>query len=292
MFHKLTDTEIRGYCKEKLESLEYWLRRIIDETLSAAYGDYFNYVDQNGTKIIKSEILKTLTSRRNSEPDRYPRLIDAVLLDDAIDIICKPPLYTNYFRVMLKDAFPDGREEARTFMKRVVPPRNALAHANPISVRQAEQICCYTNDIIDSIKSYYRLHNMNSEYNVPLILKVIDSFGNVFYRGQMSAVHDGGIALNLATRPKFNLQVGDTLTIEVEVDPSFAEEDYTITWGSSKGFSEPMPIGKKAAIAITDKQVAQIFDVQCNIKSNKTWHRMSMGVDDFLIAYYKVLPPS
>ncbi|RYE35673.1 MAG: hypothetical protein EOP48_30195, partial [Sphingobacteriales bacterium] len=113
MYHKLTDAEIRSHCKERLESLEYWLRRIIDETLSNAYGDYLNHVDQSGAKLIKSDTIRTLVSRKNGEPDRYPRLIDAVLLDDAIDIICKPPLYKSYFRIILDEAFPDGREEAQ-----------------------------------------------------------------------------------------------------------------------------------------------------------------------------------
>jgi hypothetical protein len=291
MYYKLNDVEIRGICKERLESLEYWLRRIIDETLSKKFGDYINYSDEHGNKLIKSEFAKFLLARKANEPERYPRLVDAILLDDAINIICNPNLYRNHFAEILNTAFPDGQMEARTFMMRLVPARNALSHANPISIRQAEQIICYSNDIIDSIKKYYTEKNMDNEYNVPLILKVTDSFGNVFYRNQMGGVHDGGIMMNFLDNPRYNLRVGDTISLEIEVDPSFDEDEYIISWSSTKNFGEPRPEGKKAVIKITEKQVSQQFDVQCNIKSNKGWHRMHNGSDDFMLFYYKVLPP-
>lgn len=291
MYYKLTDSELRGVCKQKLESLEYWLRRIIDELLKSEYNNYFEYIDGGGDRLIKAAIVRSLKSRKQNEPGRYPRLIDAVLLDDAIDIICKPESFKNHFKEVLKDAFPDGREEARTYLKRLIPARNSLSHANPISVRQAEQVICYSNDIIDSIKNFYTEKNMDNDYNVPLILKVIDSFGNVFHRNQMNNVHDGGIMKVFYNDPSYNLRVGDTVTIEVEVDPSFDENEYTITWSSAKGFTEPLPNGKKAIIQISEQQVAQSFDVQCRVKSNKNWHRMHLGADDFMLLYYKVLPP-
>jgi hypothetical protein len=291
MYYKLTDTETRAICREKIEALEFWLRRLIDEILTASYGSYFDYQDTHGAYLINSGIRGTINKRKTDEPNRYPRLIDAVLLDDSIDIICNPNLYRKHFSDALKDAFPDGREEAKTFLKRLVYPRNCLAHANPISLRHAEQVICYSNDIIDSIKNFYFKKNMNAEYNVPLILKVTDSFGNMMYRNQLSNVHDGGIMANFLDEPRFFLRPGDVLTIEVEVDQSFNEADYIITWDSAKGLIEPLPQGKKAIINITNKQVAGQFDVQCRITSNKGWHRMFMGVDDFLLMYYKVLPP-
>lgn len=291
MYFKLTDTELRSICKEKIESLEYWLRRLIDEILTASYNNYFDYRDEHGNYLINNGIKGTLNKRKTDEPERYSRLIDAVLLDDSIDIICNPTLYKKHFSDALNDAFPDGREEAKTFLKRLVYPRNCLAHANPISVRQAEQVICYSNDVIDSLKTFYQRNNMKTEYNVPLILKVTDSFGNVMYRNQFSNVHDGGIMATFYNESKFFLRPGDVLTIEIEVDPSFSEDEYTITWGSAKGFSAPLPQEKKAIINITNKQVASQFDVQCRITSNKEWHRMHLGADDFLVMYYKVLPP-
>lgn len=291
MYHKLTDSEIRSICKEKLESLEYWLRRAIDETLTFAYGDYFTHTDPGGIKIIKTDLERKSRARQMAEPGRYSRLIDAVLLDEVIDILCNPELYRKHFKPFFAEAFPDGREEARTFLKRLVPIRNSLSHANAISARQSEQAICYTNDILDSFKTFYRSNNMGNEYNVPLILKVVDSFGSVFHRNQMGGAHDGGIAMSFTEQPNNYLHVGDILTIEIEVDPSFSEDEYQITWASAKGVSNTLSKNKKVAINITERQVAQSFDIQCRITSNKAWHRMHMGADDFMILYYKVLPP-
>ena len=291
MYYQLTDAEIRNICKEKLESLEHWLRRMIDDILGSAYGDYFSYKDAAGASLIKSSFITALQKRKENEPGRYPRLIDAVLLDDAVDIITNPELYRKHFGEVLKEAFPDGREEARTFLTRLITARNPLAHANPISIRKAEQVICYSGDVIDSIKSYYTSKNMDSEYNVPLILKVTDSFGNVFHRTQLHTVHDGGIGYNFSTEATHYLRVGDTLTLEIEVDPSFDDADYSIKWGSGKGLSADRIDSKKIVIQITEQQVAQSFHIQCWITSNKSWHRMEAGCDDFLMLQYKVLPP-
>jgi hypothetical protein len=61
-----------------------------------------------------------------------------------------------HFGIALKHAFPHGREEARTFLVRIMETRNSLAHVNAISSRTAEQVICYSNDIIDSLKHHYR----------------------------------------------------------------------------------------------------------------------------------------
>ena len=91
------------------------------------------------------------------EPERFSRIIDAAILDDCINIICNPNLFRRHFREAFKTAFPvgDSRDETRIFLKRLIKPRNLLYHANPISVRQAEQVICYSHDIIESLKKYY-----------------------------------------------------------------------------------------------------------------------------------------
>lgn len=289
--YQLNDSQIRNICKERLESLEYWLRRLIDIQLSSAYGDFFNYSDEKGNKVVKNKVVESLEKRMLKEPDRYNRKIDAVLLDDSIDIICNPNLYNDHFKKALEIAFPDGSKVAKTFLKRLIDPRNRLVHANPISHRQAEQVICYTNDVIESIKEHYRSLNMSEEYNVPLILKVIDSYGKVYHREQLSQCHDGGIMITNHNTSQFDLRPGDTLSLEVEVDPSFSESEYEVSWASSKGFSHEVPNGNKVVVNITEKQVGKQFDVQCRVTSNKSWHRMSLGADDFLLYYIKVLPP-
>lgn len=285
------DSEIRNVCKEKIESLEHWLRRLIEDTLTPVYGDYFNCADSAGNRLIKSELARQVAGRRASEPLRYPRKIDAVLLENAIDILCNPELFRKHFRSALDAAFPDGREEARTFLSRLLAPRNNLAHANAISVRQAEQIICYSNDVIDSLKGFYREMGMQEAYDVPLILKVTDSFGSVFARAQCDPSPTGGIQLNLVGEPQMHLRPGDVLTIELEIDPSFDPSSYGVTWASTKPWCSSPVTGTKAVIPIMNKQVGQRFDIQCSVRTTRDWHRLQEGVDDFLILVYQVLPP-
>ncbi len=287
----LSDSETRRACREKIEALEHWLRRMIDDAFAEKYGDYFSHADESGNRIIKSAIAQDAIARRQREPQRYPRPIDAILLDDAIDIVCNPKLFKDHFRDPLYQAFPDGREEARTFLKRISAPRNNLAHANAISLRQAEQIICYANDVIDSLKAHYRSIGMQNNYDAPLILKLTDSFGNSFSRSQFSTVHDGGIIKLFQDDRSLDLRPGDVLTLEVEVDPSYDPATYSLRWSSTKPWSNQPQTACKVVIPITNLQVGQQFDVMCSVTSSRDWHRMAMGVDDFLMLYYRVLPP-
>lgn len=289
MLQTLTDNELRNLCREKLESLEHWLRRLIDETLSDKYDDYFLYVDDAGNRLIRNSIVKSLDERVRKEPERYKRKIDAVLLDDAIDIICNPRLYKEFFQPALENAFPEGADEARTFLKRLLDPRNRLAHANSISLRQTEQVICYSNDIIDSIKAYYVRTGMQQEYNVPLILKVTDSFGNVFHRNEIFDPGFGYLIKSLKEEPRCFLRPGDILTVEVEVDPAFDQREYAVRWTLHTPRTATNSL--KMAITITEEHVGEQLDVECHVSSTKGWHRLGVLGDDLLNLCYKVLPP-
>jgi len=285
MFRDLTESQIRSICREKIESLEHWLRRFIDEQLSSAFGDYFSYVDDAGNRLFKKSIVDALEDRCKKEPERYTRKIDAVLLEDAIDIICNPQIYS-LFKVGLESAFPDGREEARTFMRRVLDPRNRLAHSNPISLHQAEQVVCYCSDITESLKRYYGAMGMQNDYNVPTILRFSDSLGN------HSIIDPSSDRVNwhhFGELPTGRLWPGDTLTVEIEVDPAFAPGEYTVQWGCSAGSVEPTHGGLKVTVRITTEHIGQSYLLWCDIISNKEWHKLS-GKDDQLCLYYRVLP--
>lgn len=286
----LNDSEIRSICKDKLESLEYWLRRLIDRILSDKYNNYFSYQDEHGNRLFGKKIADSVTMRMTSEPNRYPRKIDAILLDDAINIICHPKLFNDCFKEPLSSAFPSA-EVTRLFMERLIAPRNCLAHANSISLRQAEQVICYTGDIIESIKNYYIKHNMETEYNVPLILKATDSLGNSFHNNQCDTFGGGGILKDLSKDSLFYLRPRDTITLEVEIDPSYSRASYEICWYLS-GMPIPNSNKPKIQIKITEKEVSTQLAIQCNVTTtNKDWHRLPSGRDDFLVFIYKVLPP-
>jgi hypothetical protein len=287
MFYNMKDSEIRSVCRDRIEALEHWLRRLIDDTLTPVYGDYFNYTDEKGNRLISSKLSEQVDDRRQKEPTRYPRKIDAVLLDDAVAIVCKPQLFNRHFRQALEGAFPHGEAEARTFLSRLLTPRNNLAHANAISSRQAEQIICYSNDVIDSLKTYYTALGMQQDYNVPLIMKVMDSFGNVFTRNEFCDPSYARSQILFIQKPEFFLRPGDILSVEVEIDPSFDPESYTLTW---KTVFDTFYNHPKVLLPITEREVGQNFYIECTVTSNKEWHRLTTCDDEVTIAY-KVLPP-
>lgn len=289
--YSLTDDERRRFCREAIESIEYWLRRLIDETFTQVYGkDYLYAKDEQGSNIIKSQFQKEILGRISREPERYHRPIDAALLDNLIDIICNPVHYKEHFKDALVIAFPDGNSEARTFLKRISEKRNKLAHANAISVREAEQIVCYSRDVIDSLKYYYRRKNLFMDYNVPRIIKFTDSFGNIVYESQFNKSTSVSTC-NLFENPANLLRPDDTLTIEIEVDPSFDESQYTISWSYR---NMPLEVAnnhtKKLIISIKNIHVAEQFHVECKIVSTQEWHRHGY-YDDSILIVYKVLPP-
>lgn len=287
--HKFSEVELRQYCKEYLESLELWLRRIIDDILTSSYGkNYYNHTEPDGSNLISNKIKAEIQQRLDEEPDRYPRPIDACLLESEIKIITNPNLYNKHFRQIFQDGFPEGRDELLTFLSRLIQPRNKLYHANPFTVREAERVVCYTNDIIDSIKTYYLNNNMSQDFNVPLIIRYSDSLGNTLYRNQFHQKTLVGFEfIDLRKSREYFLRPGDKISIEIEVDPTFSKDEYQITW-------RPVVEGSKNSThytyTIQNKDVGEYFTIAATIKSNKDWHRLN-EIDDSLVIGFKVLPP-
>lgn len=80
---RFNETEIRNSAKETLESLEHWSRRIINDKFVEKYGaDYFDYKFESGESLIKGEILRNISDRMRENPNRFPRKIDAILMED------------------------------------------------------------------------------------------------------------------------------------------------------------------------------------------------------------------
>jgi hypothetical protein len=285
--HLLSDDERRAHCRRELEALEHWLRRLIDETFSAAHGpDYLEAVDQGGRQLIKNEVRRGIAERRAKEPLRYQRPVDAAHLDDLVTIVCKPEHWQQHFRTALSEAFPHGNDEARTFLTRLVDIRNKVSHANPISVHEAARVICYTLDVIEGLKACYRMRNLESEYNVPRVLRVSDSLGNVCYPPAMPGYYEGGVWCNFNATP---LRPGECLSIEVEIDPSFDRSNYHFRWVIGNNLLENYD-ERRLAMEIENRHVSQQFTLLCHVTSTKEWHRLGQH-DDFVGVVYKVLPP-
>ena len=91
MYYDCSEEEIRTLCRNSIESLEIWARRLIDEKMTEKYGkNYIDFCLENGTPIIKKEVCNRVKQMQQKEPKRFPRVVDALLLDDIIYILCKP----------------------------------------------------------------------------------------------------------------------------------------------------------------------------------------------------------
>ncbi|WP_147405978.1 hypothetical protein [Ralstonia solanacearum] len=277
-FRNMLTDEVRNVVRHQIETLERWLRSLLDDALQAHYCGSLSGLP------IKPDIVKQAVERRNREPQRYPREVDALLFENLVDIICHPQLYNPHFKDGLKDAFPQGEQEARFFLKRVLEARNPVSHANDITSHQALRAICYSNDVIASLKSHYERNNLEQTYNAPVFLKIWDNFGN---SEQVDKTH--AIEFKFNKRP---LRPGDAVHLEVQPDESFGDDTYRIEWMvCNVGGQGEKGLGRSFFLTLDDKHVTQDgLPIQVVITSNKNWHRHGQ-FDALLIVRYPVLPP-
>lgn len=280
-------------CKHAIATLEEWLRNLIDRKLSDAFGsNYFDAKDAVGKNIIKSQIRHDINLRMNGQNNRFPRKVDALLLDEEIDIVCNPVLYKAYFKDAFYQAYPDGNDVARSFMKQLIPIRNKLFHSNPISKHESEKVMCYSHDIIESIKNHYDEINIKKEYNVPAILYIKDSLGNLVHANQFNRLRRARPLCTENTLNKSTLYVGDILTIEVFIDETFTNSEYNVKWlykNIASIFEIKQQDGNKFLLKIQTTHIREQFFIECIVTSNNNWHRFTSH-DDMVVLVYKVLP--
>lgn len=276
-FRNMSTDDVRNIVRHQIETLERWLRKLLDDTVHAHYGGLLT------NPPIKKEFIEDAVARRNREPVRYPREVDALLFDDLAKIICNNDLYKKHFRVALEEAFPSGAQEAKFFFMRVYEARNPVSHANEINQHQAMRVFCYANDVIESLKNYYVRINMEQTYNAPSFIRVWDNLGNNQQIGGTNSV-------NIEFRDK-PLRPGDVLHLEVQPDESFADDSYEIDWTVCNVDSGETGTSRRFSLDIGDKHVTQDgLPIQARIVSRKSWHRHGQ-YDALLVVRYPVLPP-
>jgi hypothetical protein len=172
--------------------------------------------------------------------------------------------------------------QVRHLLRTLIEPRNCLAHGNVIAVRSAEQVICYTGDVIASLKGYYAGMNMASQYNVPQFIKAIDSLGNVKH------FEESPNKFHLIRFIDSNwLYVGDTLSIQLEVDPSFPSSGWTIEWQAPPG---SQCNGAHLVLQLDDRHINAELTFFCKLISTNSWHKYGT-YDHQLVFIYRVLPP-
>lgn len=272
--------ELRTLCRQRLESLELWLRRLVHDELTKGVGaDYFD-AKHNGNSVVSSRVRDNARIRMKTDPDRFHRPIDAVDMDDLIGILCKADLFRDFFKSALSDVYPTA-DTAKLFIGRLVDVRNKLAHANPITTHDAERVFCYSTDVIDSLKAFYARSKMD-EYGTPTFVRVSDNIGNT------ASLNDSRVSVNFSDGKA--LRPGDTLRIEVEVDPTFDPASYDLTWTLDLFGDTYDGQYNVFLIEITRNLIGSSLTISCTLTAKQEWHRHQHH-DASIDIYYKVLPP-
>jgi hypothetical protein len=88
-------------------------------------------------------------------------------------------------------------------------------------------------DVIRELKSYYAGVGMTEQYNVPTVIRVSDSLGHVVHLSMANRHAQGFGMVDYSNDPSAYLRCGDSISIEVDVDPAFDPSEYDIRWGIS-----------------------------------------------------------
>ncbi len=279
---------LREKCRSRIEGLEIWLRRIIAEELALDYGsDFIIAKVSEDNFLFKKALRDSINKRYSSEPSLFPRPIDAAFFENLIDIFCKPELYEGTFKKYLIEVYPESMQNGylhlRFCLERLKNIRNNLSHANTISERDAEYSLSLTTEFIESFKSYYNMQGKHQEYNVPQIIRIVDSFGNTILRRNFDIYEQHDFSRN----PRFYLRPGDEISIEVEVDPSYTDAKYQFRFG---GTDQDYSYSNKLIYIIKKSDVDPRKPIYCQVRSDKDWHKQ-FNMDDQITLFYKVLPP-
>ena len=287
----LSETDLRDLCRHHLDTFENWSRRIIHETFKENYGsDYFNNIQQSGNPLIKSEIKRRIEQRVSDNPGRYPRMIDAILLEDIEYFLCREDFYNSYFKVVLEPFF-SGPLEVRHVLNRLIPIRNKLSHSNTISIHEAEQCICYTGDFILAYKQHYIDVGKERDYNVPVVLRIKDSLGTDIIRDDTN--YQWELHFYGHTTPKIQFRSGESYKLWLEVDSSFEPSFYSISWKVTQDYSTVIKEGTGNVIEFTlnNKNVSYAPKIYITLTSKRDWHRFH-DVDDIIqLNYEPILPP-
>ena len=121
-----------------------------------------------------------------------------------------------------------------------------------------------------------------------MVVRVVDSFGNVAHSEQIRRNNTGRGLVDFARENARPIYAGDTLAVEVEVDPSFGAGTFVVSW---TGRNVLNAIGPRLCVGLTKGDVRTDFAVTCKVTSNREWHRCG-DCDDAVTMQYRVLPPA
>ena len=295
----MSDLEARDLCKHQIDTMEKWSRRIIDEIFKEKYGEnYFDVEVHEGQPLIKSSIKNKIGTRMHDNPGRFPRIVDALVIEDLEYFFCRDDLYQSIFKDVFESFF-SGQPEIRAVLKRIAGIRNKIAHGNHLSQHELEQGVCYSNDFIGVFVDYYKKIGKEKDYNVPTFISVRDSFGRSLIRENSSyswEVYDWHFSNGVQSeKNEIHLRSGDAYRVVLEVDASFPEDFYEIKWVVTYGICEVIAKGEGNIVefVVDDKCVSHAPKIKADLITRRSWHRFAyLDCDDlFEMSLSQVLPP-
>ncbi len=289
----LSETELRDLCRHQIDSFEHWSRRLIHDTFTDSYGeDYLNFCFDDGQPLVKNEIKNRIENRVSRNKTTYARKIDAILLDDIGYFLCREFLYNNHFKEVL-EPFYSGKKEIESILNRLVIIRNKLSHENIISIHEAEQCICYTDDMIELYKLYYEAKGKEKDYNVPMFLQFKDSLGNVAVRKDYDErwkLHFNGLYGD--GEPIIKLRSGECYKLWAEVDSSFDSSFYEVRW-RIRQLVDVIREGEGNVVEFIpdDKNVSYSPEIIFSLITKRGWHRFQAVDDMLVVSLGDVRPP-
>lgn len=295
----MSDLEARDLCKHRIDMMERWSRRLLDELFKTTYGeDYFESEVAAGQPLVKSSIKRQVEGRMIDNPGRFARKVDALVIEDLEYFFCREDLYPALFKNVFEPFF-SGLREVRAVINRISNIRNKIAHGNHLSQHELEQGVCYSNDFIVVFINYYKKIGKEKDYNVPTFLSFCDSIGRSLFRDDQSCIWEIDDSLvfkdSSSDGSEYHLRSGESYRLSLEVDDSFLVDFYKIEWCVICGLSNGIAKGNGNVIEfmVDDKCVSQALTIYAYLTTKRTWHRFgSMECDDlFQMHMSEVLPP-
>lgn len=282
MYYSYTNEDLKGICRNTLDSLEKWLKELIIRTFTDTFGDDFYNIKLDGNDIIARKVKEDIENRmKNNNKIKSP--ISAMYLGEVRDILIQKRFYNKIFKNVFNNDNMDKRILSR-YLDKLINIRNDISHAREISVRDAEKCICYSNDIIDEIKCFYKRKGSENMFNAPTIIAFQDSLGMKY------EVNEHQIFIPIGQRENENhiFHCGDTYWIEVIVDSSFEPSEYTIDWNINSNYNMTEH-NKRLNITIDKNLIGPGNRISCTIISKKDWH-LRRDVDDFKQLRFAVAP--
>lgn len=207
-------------------------------------------------------------------------------------------MYTLHFKNVF-EPFYSGIESLRLSFEKLISIRNKISHSNTLSQRELEQGVCYSNDLIEVFKDYYKKIGKDKVYNVPTFLSFKDSLGHSIFREDLSYSWSIDSLTNYDSlnnkRETVNLRAGETYRIILEVDNSFPLDFYCINWEVEYccKIDKYETNSNILEFKIDDKFVSLNLRIKAYLKTKRAWHRFAnIDCDDFVeIHLEEILPP-